>query len=261
MALLRPSIVLVIDVQETAKIIEPNSLMIPEVVERLLNINRDFYRQFAASFAETRDQPQPGFFRLAPFLPGAKNNVLDIGCGEGRFGRFLSSQGALARYTGLDFSEELLYRAQNQVKGEYFIRDFSHSDWHNDLKIYDVVACLATLQHIPDAQRRVEFLSQMTKLLKPDGRIFLSSWQFLSSSRQRRKIIPWEEIGLTTEDVEPDDYLMSWQRDGRGMRYVSYINISSLETLAHGAGLALEHTFRSDGREGDLNLYAVLKII
>ena len=235
--------------------------MKPEVVERLLNINRDFYRQCAASFAETRDQPQPGFFGLVPFLPGAKNNVLDIGCGEGRFGRFLSSQGALASYTGLDFSEELLYRAQNQVKGEYFIRDFSHSDWQDGLETYDVVACLATLQHIPGARRRAEFLSQMTQRLLPDGRIFLSSWQFLSSSRQRRKIIPWEEIGLTTEDVEPDDFLMSWQRDGRGIRYVSYVNIGSLETLAQSAGLTLEHTFRSDGKEGDLNLYAVLKSI
>ena len=162
---------------------------------------------------------------------------------------------------GLGEAEELLSKAQNQVKGEFFIRDLSHSDWQNGLEIVDVVVCLATLQHIPGARRRVEFLSQMSRLLKPDGRIFLSSWQFMSSSRQRRKIIPWEEIGLTTEDVEPDDFLMSWQREGRGIRYVSYIDISSLETLGHRSGLTLEHTFRSDGRDGDLNLYAVLKII
>lgn len=252
---------MVIDAQEAAKIAEANSLMIPEVAERLYKINRDFYRQFAASFAETRDQPQPGFIRLVPFLPMAKNDVLDIGCGEGRFGRFLSSQGALTSYSGLDFSTELLFRAENKVNGRYFIRDFSQSDWHNDLETYDVVACLATLQHIPGALRRVEFLSQMSELLKPDGRIFLSSWQFPSSSRQRRKIIPWEEIGLTTRDVEPDDFLMSWQRGGRGIRYVNYIDSSSLKTLSQGAGLTMEHTFRSDGKEGDLNLYAVLKII
>lgn len=232
--------------------------MAPAVSERLLNINREFYRQFAASFAESRNTPQPGFFELVPFLPRRKNTVLDVGCGEGRFGRFLARRQAVSNYTGLDFTEELLQIAAGELEGEFYARDFSLRGWQKDLRNFDIVACLATLQHIPGVQRRSEILTEMAELLEPNGRIFLSLWQFLDSRRQRRKIVPWEEVSLTTGDVDPNDYLLSWDRDGSGFRYVAFIDINSLEDLAVRAGVTIEHSFRSDGKEGNLNLYAIL---
>ena len=234
-------------------------MMKPDVAHLLLKINRDFYQKFSSSFAETRRQPQPGFYNLLDFLPQPKNQLLDVGCGEGRFGRFLADQKAIASYTGVDFSQKLIRMAKSKVDGQFFIRDFYQSGWQKGLETFDVVACLAALQHIPSVQRRGELLSEMSSLLKPEGRLFLSLWQFLDSERQRRKIIPWEQIGLSTAEVELGDFLISWERDGRSYRYVTYIDSSNLDNLAKNAGLAIENTFRSDGKEGDLNLYAVLR--
>jgi hypothetical protein len=98
----------------------------------------------------------------------------------------------------------------------------------------------------------------MAAHLAESGRILLSNWQFLSSDRQRRKLVAWSEIGLTEDDVAADDYLLSWQRDGLGYRYVAHLNEVAIGEMASIAGLRIIDHFRSDGREGDLNLYTVL---
>jgi hypothetical protein len=58
----------------------------------------------------------------------------------------------------------------------------------------------------------------MRRLLLPEGRLLLSNWQFATNSRQRRKQLAWSTAGLEPADVEPGDYLLSWQRGGLGLR-------------------------------------------
>jgi hypothetical protein len=100
----------------------------------------------------------------------------------------------------------------------------------------------------------------MAGRLLADGRVVLSNWQFLGSDRQRRKVVSWETVGLSTNELEPGDYLLSWQRDGYGLRYVNNIGAEETMALANQAGLEVASQFRSDGREGNLNLYTVLKL-
>ncbi len=98
----------------------------------------------------------------------------------------------------------------------------------------------------------------MAARLAPGGRVALANWQFTASERQRRKIRPWSEAGITAADVEEGDYLLSWQRGGYGLRYVALLDESETRRLAAAAGLRVVESFRSDGREGELNLYTVL---
>ena len=65
-------------------------------------------------------------------------------------------------------------------------------------------------------------------------------------------------MGLSAEDVEADDYLLTWQRNGRGLRYVHQVDQAEVSWLAAGASLVLVDDYRSDGKEGDLNLYSIL---
>ena len=80
----------------------------------------------------------------------------------------------------------------------------------------------------------------------------------MGSERQRRKIQLWSAAGLEASDAEAGDYLLSWQRGGRGLRYVALVDEEATRRLAAGAGLDVVAQFRSDGREGDLNLYTIL---
>ena len=229
-----------------------------EIVSRLRALNSAFYEKLAAPFAQTRARPQPGFFLLLDHLPQPCRRLLDVGCGEGRFGRFLREHAAVEAYVGVDFSPELLAKAQEEAEGRFLMRDLTRPGCLEGVGEFPVVACLAVLQHIPGRANRLSLLQEMADHLLPSGRLFLSTWQFLDSERQRRKIAPWEAVDLAPEQVEAGDYLLTWQRSGFGLRYVCYINRAEMEALATEAGLVVIDQFRRDGREGDLNLYAIL---
>lgn len=232
--------------------------MQPELVERLLRLNEEFYATFAKAFADTRSTPQPGFSKLLAYLPDPCRNVADIGCGNGRFGTFLNLNLPDFSYSGVDFTDSFLEMAGAALDGMFLRRDISRAGFLDGQGKFDLCVCLATLQHIPGKRNRLAVLQEMAKHLSENGRIFLSNWQFATSSRQRRKILDWQEVGLTPEDVEADDYLLSWQRNGRGIRYVHQLDQAEVSWLADGASLVLVDEYRSDGKEGDLNLYSIL---
>lgn len=233
-----------------------------EIAARLLALNRRFYDQQADPFAESRQQPQPGFSRLLAYLPQPCASVLDVGCGEGRFGRFLAEDGFDGCYRGIDFSDKLLATAAAHLPASldsaFQVRDLAAEGALDGLGSYSLVACLAVLQHIPGRASRVRLLREMGDHLEPGGRLFLSTWQFLDSPRQQRKVVPWAEAGIDDAVVETGDHLLTWRSGGYGLRYVAYIDAAEIERLAAEAGLHVIENFRSDGREGDLNLYTVL---
>lgn len=234
--------------------------MTPTAAARLLALNRQFYTDMAAAFAESRATPQPGFARLWAAWPNPCRRVLDAGCGEGRFGRFLAAQGLAAEYVGVDFSAELLTHARLHLpQAQFYPCDLSRPACLADLGLFEAIVCLAVLQHIPGAANRLALLRALAGQLAPGGRLFLSHWQFLDSPRQRRKLRPWADLGLTDNDVEANDYLLTWQRGGRGLRYVAWIGLEAMLPLAAAAGLRLRSHFYSDGREGRLNLYVILE--
>ena len=103
------------------------------IAQRLLDLNRVFYEKMATPFAQSRARPQPGFEHLINYLPRPCPRFLDVGCGEGRLGRFLLAAGqgtqpAITTYVGVDFTEELLAVARQTVPGDFHLRDLSRPD-------------------------------------------------------------------------------------------------------------------------------------
>jgi hypothetical protein len=94
-------------------------------------------------------------------------------------------------------------------------------------------------------------------LVKDDGRVILSNWQFLNSPKLRARIQPWERVGLTTGDVDEGDYLLDWRSGGEGLRYAHQFSAEELSALAEQAGMKVVDLFLSDGDGGNLGLYQV----
>ncbi len=230
--------------------------------DRLLALNADFYQRTAVAFANTRTQPQPGFYQLASewmvYFPNGCNSLLDVGCGEGRLGRFLMARELIGDYVGIDSSSSLLAMAKAGGTGRYFLREISQPDAFAGIQPSAAIACLATLQHIPGRANRLAVVQRMANYLSPGGKMIFSHWQFAGNPRQRRKIRPWSLIGVSAGEIEPGDYLLTWGGSEEILRYVAQIDAAQMERLAGDAGLQIEHQFRSDGREGDLNLYLIL---
>jgi tRNA (uracil-5-)-methyltransferase TRM9 len=124
---------------------------------------------------------------------------------------------------------------------------------------FDVVTCLATLHHLPGYDLRLATLAALTRLLAADGVLALSLWQFFDSPRLVAKQVAWAACDIDSAEVEPGDALLPWQQGTYAVRYVHQIDTGELACLAAATGLVIDATFRADGKEGNLNLYALLR--
>jgi SAM-dependent methyltransferase len=226
------------------------------IVRRLVELNRDFYERFATPFAESRSFRQPGYDRLLQYIPQGRPAILDVGCGNGRFGRYLTDRAVPVDYTGIDFSAQFL--AAMDVPGDYYHRDLSQPNCLLGLGEFDFILSLSTLQHIPGRANRERLLGEMRDHLRPESNLALANWQFPENPRQRHKVLPWSAIGLSASDVEEGDYLLSWERGGHGVRYVAHIDEKAINRAAEAVNLRVVTRYYSDGREGDMNLYIIL---
>lgn len=241
--------------------------MRPEVQQRLLELNRQFYATVAEEFDRTRQGLPEGMRRLARLLAErlpSPVRVLDVGCGNGRFARALTEAGVVGTYTGLDADERLLDLARGQTRRltglscDFERVDLAQPDWVAAAKApYDAVVALAVLHHFPGHALRQRLVQEMASLLIPQGLLALSTWQFLSALRFLERTLPWSEIGLSEADVEPGDALLPWNQGIHAVRYVHHLDLVEVEALIAVCGLHVIEHFRADGKEGNLNLFVV----
>ena len=98
--------------------------------------------------------------------------MLDVGCGNGKYLSHFQLD-----MTGLDYSSNLAELAQNQhqnavlVTGDAMRLPFKEEQ-------FDCVICIAMLHHLATRERRVQAISEMKRVLRPDGMALISVWAF-----------------------------------------------------------------------------------
>jgi tRNA (uracil-5-)-methyltransferase TRM9 len=236
------------------------------ITQKLLSLNREFYGMLAKAFDSSRSVWDPAVTCILPYVPAAAK-VLDVGCGNGRLAQLLDSERSGGSYLGIDSSPELIAIARRHAVGlrstcaEFVVGDVTRPGWLPDAGRdgFECVVALAVLHHIPSRELRLGLLGDLSMLVSRSGRIILSTWQFLDSDRLRRKIVPWDEVGLADDQVEPGDYLLDWRRGGPGLRYCHQVDEDEVRGLALASGLTVANIMRAGGREGTLSLVAVLE--
>ncbi len=226
-----------------------------EVVQRLVTINHEFYQRFAKHFSSTRSSPWHGFAFVMDSLPQPCDTFLDVGCGDGRLGRYLLKHQRIRHYTGVDFSNALLDEGRTLGTTSFHERNLLTPHPLQGLGTFDGIACIAALHHIPSHENRVNLLREIRDHLSDGGRLVISTFQFMQSERLRKKVIDWAAVGLSAEDVEPNDYLVDWKRGGNGMRYIAYLDHAATRSLLQEAGFELVEECSADGKTNNLNFY------
>ena len=235
-------------------------------IRRLNDINRRFYEVTADEFDQTRGASWPGWEELLPYLKQGTGSdvfsVLDVGCGNGRFGGFLAQRlrGAID-YHGVDSNPALLAHARQAleslsgVRSKLEERDVVTSPLEDGQ--YNLVVMFGLMHHIPGYDHRRVFVRQMAERVKPGGWMAFACWRFYEYERFKKRIIPWPDDLAGT--VEPHDYLLDWRRGAVAWRYCHYVDDAEHAALVTASGLTEIHTFRADGFTGAVNKYSVLK--
>ena len=229
-------------------------------MSRLVEINREFYQQFAGSFDQTRQRIQPGVAGLLDVITQGQR-VLDLGCGNGELLDTLQQHGFTGEYTGLDFSAEFVELANSRrpegARAKFLYRDLSDPNWYLGLEgPFDILLSFAVFHHLPPPLPENIF-SAAKKLMSPDGIFIHTNWQFLNSPRWRERVQPWELAGVDDKEVGSNDYLLDWRRGGTGYRYVHYFTEEELGEIASNTGYKINRSYYSDGKEGNLALYQI----
>ncbi len=235
-----------------------------QLVKLLVALNREFYSEFADEFSETRSSERVNLAPVMPYLhDGVK--VLEIGCGNGRLVERIDREGFRLDYLGLDITPKLVEIARSRqthlknVAADFRVADVTAPGWSTFLQErapFDLVLAMAVLHHLPGFELRRALLRDLHARLRPGGVLLMSNWQFSRNARLRRKIVPWQTLGVEENGLEPGDALLDWKRGRTGYRYLHLLTEREVESLAEQSNYQVVQQFYADA---DLNLFSVLK--
>lgn len=223
------------------------------IIQRLNEINRNFYAVTAAEFDQTRGQSWPGWEKLLPYLTFPLS-ALDVGCGNGRFGLFLAEHGQVT-YHGVDNSAKLLNYARQSFKElpHFTLEERDIVQNPPDSGQYDLVALFGVIHHIPGYEERQQFMRRLAQRVAPGGILAFASWRFYEFDRFRERITAWPDD--LAEKVEHYDYLLDWRRGENALRYCHYVDDAEQRSLIEATGFEELMTYHADS----FNCYSLLK--
>jgi SAM-dependent methyltransferase len=232
-------------------------------IDQILKLNKDFYELNAQAFSSTREGAWRGWDRLTPYIRKFLVNreatntfsVLDLGCGNGRFYKFLNTNNLKFTYLGVDISTALFKAAAMLNPGAKFVNsDFLQVD--SLVKIhrkFDLVVGFGVTHHIPDKNLRAEWFKNLYKLVTDNGMVVMTFWQDEFSE---------DKVENTSLKLDENDYLLKWANNPNALRYVHRYSAeehAEIEDLVHQSGLSVADRYLADGQSGKSNLYLVWK--
>ena len=249
--------------------------------KQLLELSRAFYDAHATAFDASRGhQPWPGWTRLLDSLPqpdasGATLRVLDIGCGNARFARFLHDAGHAIDYVGLDANAALLDAARTRLpEGLSESTELAEHDFLAGERPgaalpagpYDLVILMGVMHHVPGADWRQALLEESASRLSGRGILALATWQFGGRPRFDRRTVAWDSLGpvlgspVDSEQLETGDTLLRFgDVPFAPPRYCHQVSEAEFRGWPESLDLEAADEYRADGSAGDLNQYWVLR--
>lgn len=163
-----------------------------------------------------------------------KTSILDVGCGAGEKSKYLIKEGF--EVTGIDFSEEMIKLAKEQVPaGKFFVKDIKQPlDFANT---FDGVFAHAVLLHIPKNEI-INVLKNITAPLKSKGYFYAAVKELKQSGKD-------EEI------VKENDYGYDYER------FFSYFTLKELKKYVQEIGLrVIYENITSSGKTNWIQIIA-----
>lgn len=203
---------------------------------------------YADSFHKTRLSPWNGWNELLPLLPTTtESSYVDIGCGNGRWFRFLTERNVhIESAIGFDLDTYMLGQARFS-----FIKDSRFRFYQSDC-IDTLDSCLAHVgapqvitsfglwHHIPSYELRTRLLQKLLRTVAPLGKVIISCWQFASDEAYHQKLIDprlvIQQTGIGASEFEMGDYFLGWRSDASVLRYCHSFSDEEIKRMASEVG-------------------------
>jgi SAM-dependent methyltransferase len=210
-----------------------------EIALKILAKNKELYNNIASDFSRSRGTLWPDFEYFKGYIANGQD-ILDLGCGNGRLLELLEDY--KVNYLGIDYSQKLISAAQsNWPKAKFLVADILNLPPLKEK--FDLIFCVAVLHHIPSKKMRLQVLSEIKSLLKPDGKLLMTNWN-LWQSRYMKYIIKYtllkmtdplnEANGIKHMNLDMGDVFIPWQK--KYQRYVHAFTEMEVESLLKKSG-------------------------
>ena len=140
------------------------------------------YDAFATTFSNSRKNlhwPELEYI-ITDMKAQNYSSVLDIGCGNWRFlEEIKKSQFKVKDYHGIDSSAEMIKEAKKLHQTHHFTvfpMEMIVNCWPIQWKLFDAILFLASFHHLDSQEKRTQVLRNAKKLLRPNGRIYMTNW-------------------------------------------------------------------------------------
>lgn len=237
-----------------------------ETISKIIDLNNHFYQKVGSDFDTTRQYYWKGWEKVKMILKthfSDSISVLDLACGNGRFGDFLiENKIAVSNYIGIDSSDYLLSKARDNIidtkykfeKHNLLSSDFSIS------KNFDLITMFGFLHHIPSEEVRKNFIQKFIDELNPEGIMVITFWSKFNRAGSKK----YEDLSETGKKIythfEKGDYFFGWDNLPMLERYCHLFENEEVSQIASNLNnVNVIEQYRSDGKKNPDNIYLILK--
>jgi len=210
--------------------------MVKHSATRIINEVKKHYNTIAKEWDISRAVPSGIKMKLLREVE-PKDKVLDLGCGNGFIVPLILEVNA--KYFGLDISSALVKIAKknNAAAVKAKLAEFVVGDATTRLPYrtgtFNRLFSFAVLHHVPSEEKRLAFLSEVKRVLKPGGTAGIIVWNILNDWPKNRFKID--------EQSNPDhDYTVPWKAtSGQTInRYIHCFDDKELKRLCKQVGFS-----------------------
>ena len=193
------------------------------------------YGNIAESFSSTRHYIGREFTTFLPYLQKAKH-ILDLGCGNGRFVRFLKEKKLKANYTGIDNAQSFI----DICKKEFPHHQFQQGDQLQiplKDKTIDLILNIRAFHHLPSKKYRLKALEEMHRVLENGGILIISVWNLWQWKYWKQLITAIIRSIISFGSYSYNDTFIPWQKDHK--RYYHAFTKNELKKTVQQGGFSI----------------------
>jgi tRNA (uracil-5-)-methyltransferase TRM9 len=168
------------------------------------------YSNINESFYDTRkNRIWPGVKEFIMRNSKNRNKFLDLGCGSGKYVELISKN---SEYYGLDICKEfidLINDKYNISLSNLMVSNVTNIPLPNDY--IDNIINIAVIHHLSNNEKKIQMLSEIYRVLKPNGSCLITAWTFENEStatENSQKFV--QRIINRSKQLDGSDYLIPW---------------------------------------------------